>query len=323
MDKIRMGIVGSGGIARSRARAFSDLPGCELSAIAARNPDTGGELAAAHGVPLVRDWRELLEREDVDAVAVCTNNDSHGSIALAALAAEKHVLLEYPLARNVEEGERLAELAETSPTVLRLAHEEFRSARHRALRQAASSLGDLLAAVFVRLTPGRGARPEVLFDLKVTGPPSLFFVYHIHPLVDLFGPGVWVEGSADYVGLTPAGRYDRFANRVAVGFAAGGCAEWTWAGGIAVNEAEEYQRIVLAEGTLIRRDGMWLLSRPGGVEPLEVPADDTPSLEELFLDEVRGAASEWRSDVRKAMQAIAIGLGAEQAAREGRRVVIG
>ena len=97
------------------------------------------------------------------------------------------------------------DLARATGKVLRVAHPEVVSAEHRQLKEAAASLGGLLVALFTRLTPGRGARPEVLFNLRVSGPPTLFFVYHVYPLVDLFGPAAWVEGYAHYDGLNADG----------------------------------------------------------------------------------------------------------------------
>ena len=195
-ESIRVGIVGSGGMAGHRAATFSSLDGCELVALAARNSETGAELAGRHNLTFTADWQELVRREDVDAVAVCTNNDTHAAMASVALEAGKHVFLEYPLARHLEDAERLVKLAQGSDRVFRVAHNESYSAGHRGLKRAVCSMGPLLTALFVRLTPGRGARPEMLFNLEVSGPPALFFVYQIYPLVDLFGPAEWVEGYA-------------------------------------------------------------------------------------------------------------------------------
>ena len=102
MERIRLGIVGSGGMATRRMTAFSRLAGCEMVALAARNPETGPPLAERYGLALLTDWRDLVAREDVDAVVICTHNESHGPMALAALEAGKHVLLEYPLAPSSE-----------------------------------------------------------------------------------------------------------------------------------------------------------------------------------------------------------------------------
>jgi predicted dehydrogenase len=58
------------------------------------------------------DWRELIARDDVDLVDVCTPGDSHAEIAIAALDAGKHVLCEKPLANTVAEAEAMVEAAE-------------------------------------------------------------------------------------------------------------------------------------------------------------------------------------------------------------------
>ena len=322
MQKIRLGVVGSGGMATSRMEAFSRLDGFELVALAARNPQTGPPLAQRYQVALHSDWRELVAREDVDAVLVFTPNESHGPIAIGALEAGKHVFGEYPLARRLEEGERLLELADTSGCVLRMTHNEPLSAAHQQLKQEVGELGPLLTGLFVRLTPGRGARPEVLFNLNLSGPPALFFVYQVHPLVDLFGPAAWVEGHAEYVGLKDEGGYERFINMVTVGFVQGGLHQWTWAGGIEIQEAEQFQRLVLCKGTLLQQEGRWCRSTRGKVEAIEPIASDGPSLEELFLEDLRGGETHWREDLQRAFEAVRIGLAAEQSVNEDRRIVL-
>ncbi len=321
MKAIRLGLVGSGGMAQRRAAAFATMEGCQLTALTARNARTGAELAQRHEVELLSHWQALIERIDIDAVAICTNNDSHAPIATAALKAGKHVFLEYPLARRLDEGEALVDLAQTTGKVLRVAHPEVVSAEHRQLKKAVAFLGGLLVALFTRLTPGRGARPEVLFNLRVSGPPSLFFVYHVYPLIDLFGPAAWVEGYAHYDGLNADGAYERFVNRAVVGFVGGGTAQWTWAGGIAISRAEQYEHLVLEGGTLAYEADSWCRSTAAGAESLPPLGDDEHSLESLFLKEVRGGDG-WCADLDVALEAIRIGLGAEVAAAEGRRVAL-
>ncbi len=321
MKAIHLGLVGSGGMAQRRAAAFAAMEGCQLTALAARNARTGSELAQRYEVELLSHWQALIERADIDAVAICTNNDSHAPIAAAALKAGKHVFLEYPLARCIDEGEALVDLARETGKVLRVAHPEVVSAEHRQLKEAATSLGGLLVALFTRLTPGRGARPEVLFNLRVSGPPSLFFVYHVYPLVDLFGPAAWVEGYAHYDGLNADGAYECFVNRAVVGFAGGGTAQWTWAGGIAISRAAQYEHLVLEGGTLVYEADGWCLSTAAGAESLPPLGDDEYSLESLFIEEVHGGDG-WRADLDVSLEAIRIGLGAEMAAAEGRRVAL-
>lgn len=322
MNKLRLAVIGSGGMAKNRMSSFSHLEGCELVALAARNDETGTALSKEFDIPCHQNWNELLNKNDIDAVIICTNNDSHGSIALAALKARKHVFLEYPLARHLEEGQQLLKFAESSDRVLRIAHDESISTIHRRLKEEVNSMGKLLNAIFVRLTPGRGARPETLFNLKISGPPSLFFIYHIYPLVDLFGSAVWVEGQGNYTGLNKTGQYERFVNTVNLEFVRGGLAQWSWAGGIAINKAEEFQRIIMSDGTLIKENGRWFKSMAGKVEELHISKMVNQSLEEIFLNEIIGKQAHWREDLRREFDAIRISLAAETSVDEMRRVYI-
>ncbi len=57
------------------------------------------------------DWREAVERDDIDAIDICTPGDTHAEIALAALAAGKHVLCEKPLANTVAEAQEMTDAA--------------------------------------------------------------------------------------------------------------------------------------------------------------------------------------------------------------------
>jgi predicted dehydrogenase len=61
------------------------------------------------------DWRRVVERDDVDLVDICTPGDTHAEIAMAALAAGKHVLCEKPLANSVAEAEEMTRAAASAP----------------------------------------------------------------------------------------------------------------------------------------------------------------------------------------------------------------
>ncbi|MFF0154466.1 Gfo/Idh/MocA family protein [Micromonospora sp. NPDC005203] len=60
------------------------------------------------------DWRDLISRDDIDVVDICTPGDSHAEIALAALAAGKHVLCEKPLANTVAEARAMTAAADAA-----------------------------------------------------------------------------------------------------------------------------------------------------------------------------------------------------------------
>jgi predicted dehydrogenase len=93
--------------------AFFDLPVAPaMRVICGRSPEATRAAAARMGwAGHTTDWRELVARDDVQIVDICTPGDSHAEIAVAALAAGKHVLCEKPLANTVEEAARMAEAA--------------------------------------------------------------------------------------------------------------------------------------------------------------------------------------------------------------------
>lgn len=100
---------------RTAGRVF-DLPlRPVLAAVCGRDGAAVRAMADRHGWAAAEtDWRALIARDDVDLVDICTPGDSHAEIAVAALAAGKHVLCEKPLANTVAEAETMAAAAATA-----------------------------------------------------------------------------------------------------------------------------------------------------------------------------------------------------------------
>ena len=98
---------------RTAGRVF-DLPRQPVLAVLCGRDRAAARTAAdRHGWAAVEtDWRALIARDDVDLVDICTPGDSHAEIALAALAAGKHVLCEKPLANSAAEAETMTRAAE-------------------------------------------------------------------------------------------------------------------------------------------------------------------------------------------------------------------
>jgi predicted dehydrogenase len=98
------------------APRFFDLPlAPELTALAGRNPNGVRAAASKFGWDSVHtDWSELVERDDIDVIDICSPGNTHAEIAIAALEAGKHVLCEKPLANTVAEAERMTSAAEAA-----------------------------------------------------------------------------------------------------------------------------------------------------------------------------------------------------------------
>ncbi|MFD7654484.1 Gfo/Idh/MocA family protein [Actinosynnema sp. NPDC059797] len=119
-EEIGVGMVGHAfmGAVHSQAwrnvHRFFDVPlAPRLAAIGGRDAARTKEAAAKYGWAAAEtDWRALVDRDDVHLVDICTPGDTHAEIAIAALAAGKHVLCEKPLANTVEEAEAMTAAAE-------------------------------------------------------------------------------------------------------------------------------------------------------------------------------------------------------------------
>jgi predicted dehydrogenase len=96
------------------APRFFDLPLVPtMQVVCGRDPSRVAEAADRLGwAETETDWRRLVERPDIDLVDICTPGDTHAEIAIAALAAGKHVLCEKPLANTVAQAEEMAAAAE-------------------------------------------------------------------------------------------------------------------------------------------------------------------------------------------------------------------
>jgi len=116
---LRVAMIGTGFMGAAHSQAFRvaprffDLPLFpEMTVIVGRNADKTRAAAEKLGwAEASTDWREVVARDDIDLVDICSPGDSHAEIAIAALEAGKHVLCEKPLANTVEEAKAMADAA--------------------------------------------------------------------------------------------------------------------------------------------------------------------------------------------------------------------
>jgi myo-inositol 2-dehydrogenase / D-chiro-inositol 1-dehydrogenase len=124
MTQMRFAVVGFGAWGRFHARSIAKAPNAELAAIVA-NSDVNAVAAGEEwpNAAILRDWRQVLADPTIEAVAIVTPNHLHAEIAVAALEAGKHVLLEKPMATSTADCDRIVAAARASGRVLTVGHE--------------------------------------------------------------------------------------------------------------------------------------------------------------------------------------------------------
>lgn len=122
MQKIRVGVVGTGSIGKNHARVMSELPNVEFAAIYDANPATAAEIGGRLGVRAVSSLDEFASL--VDAATIATPTPTHFPVAKFLLEQGKHCLVEKPITVNTQDAKALADLAQRLKLVLQVGHIE-------------------------------------------------------------------------------------------------------------------------------------------------------------------------------------------------------
>lgn len=121
LDRVRIGILGAGRIADLQVLGYLEHPAVEIAAVCDADLALAERRAAEWGARRAyADARELFADEAIDAVDVATPHHLHAEHAIAALAAGKHVSLQKPPTRTLEELDRVAAAAQASGRMLRI-----------------------------------------------------------------------------------------------------------------------------------------------------------------------------------------------------------
>ena len=122
MDKLKVAVIGNGGISGVHLRGYSLNPDVEIYALCDINEERLNRRGDEYHVDPARRFTDVNEMlaacPEVEAVSVCTWNAAHAQCAIAALNAGKHVLCEKPMAMTVEEAEAMQAAAEKNNRLL-------------------------------------------------------------------------------------------------------------------------------------------------------------------------------------------------------------
>ncbi len=119
---VRMGVIGTGSLGFHHARILRDLTDTSMEGFWETRPERREEVARELGVPARRSLEDLLDR--VDAVVVAVPTVGHEAVAVQALERGVHVLVEKPIAPDLESADRILEAAERADRVVQIGHVE-------------------------------------------------------------------------------------------------------------------------------------------------------------------------------------------------------
>jgi len=112
MRKLNVAVVGCGSWGKNHTRVYNDLEDASLIAIADVDENTAKEIGKRCHTNWYTDPAKIFDVSDVEAVSICTPTVTHADIALTAIKAGKHILVEKPMTNTIEEAESLIKAAE-------------------------------------------------------------------------------------------------------------------------------------------------------------------------------------------------------------------
>lgn len=191
-EPLRVGIVGAGKISGQYSATLSGLSQVTVTAVADLDPDRARALAARHPGARAVDLPDLYAAGDVDVILNLTTPHQHAVVALAAIAAGKHVYGEKPLAATAAEGLAMIEAAASAGVRLACAPDTVLGTGVQTARVAvdAAEIGTVHAATAFMTVPGHERwHPDPEFYYQPGGGPLLDMgPYYLTSLVHLLGP---------------------------------------------------------------------------------------------------------------------------------------
>jgi biliverdin reductase len=197
---LRVGIVGSGFVARLRAEIFSQDARIEIKAIAGTLEKAQAIAQEFNILNVYQYWSELVVRDDIDLVVVCNVNRDHAAVVGQALRSGKHVIVEYPLSFSLTEAQQLIELANKQKLMLHVEHIELLGGVHQLVREHISKVGVPFYARYSTKSPQRPVPDKWTYNPDLFGFPLTAAVSRLNRIIALFGKVKAVSCQLSYRG---------------------------------------------------------------------------------------------------------------------------
>ena len=217
---LKLAVVGSGGMARAHSNHWRKIPEVQLAAVASPDKDTARALAGAETAEIFPTLEDILASptgSNIDIVDICLPTPLHVPIALQALGAGKHLLLEKPMARTTADCDQIIEAANRAGTTAMVAQvvryfPEYASA-HRQVKAGAVGTPAVIRTARLGMHPKAGwnnwyadqsASGGVIVDLIVHDFDWLLWTFG--PVERVFAKGLYknpnTAGLLDYALVT-------------------------------------------------------------------------------------------------------------------------
>ena len=335
MAKTRIAVLGAGFMGGTHARAYHERDDVEIAAIYARSGNRAEDLAQELGSTFTDDLDRVLRDESIEAVDVCLPTPAHRATTEAALAAGKHVLLEKPLAMNVEDADALVAASDATDRVFMVAHVLRFWPEYVALKRVIDSgeLGKPISVNAVRRQPfpewsalfkAADQTGGAIFDMLIhdydainwlLGAPQSVVANGIrNPRSGGLDQAQVLIGYEGGTGVADGGMIQPesypFTSRLEVLCARGAIEYHFQAGGRSFEVGEPTNRL-----TVYREDG--------APELLDVDQTDGYANEVgYFIECIRSGTEAERATPRDARIALQVGLAAKASAETGERIVL-
>ena len=148
MEKLGVAVVGCGSWGKNHARVYSEINCADLLAVSDVDEHVAREVGEKYRVDWYTDANKIFERGDIEAVSVCTPTVTHAEIALKAIEAGKHTLVEKPMADSIDEAKEIISASLHRNTYLMIGFvERFNPAVTEAIKVISSNeIGEVILA---------------------------------------------------------------------------------------------------------------------------------------------------------------------------------
>ncbi len=205
LRKASMAVIGCGFWGKNHARIYSELEKADLIAVADLKEDAACALGKKYGADYYGDPTDLIRRDDVEAISICTPTVTHAKIALEAIEAGKHVLVEKPMTSTVAEAESLIAAAEKAGVKLTVGFvERFNPGVIEALRLVREGkIGEIILARAHRVSryPLRISDVGVVKDLAIHDADIVRQLFGADPETVYATAGNLVHSFEDYANI--------------------------------------------------------------------------------------------------------------------------